>query len=104
MSMGAGAELQLGRLLIAEIHGLKFLETDRSYLIDHISPVVAFSLIKAPQTNEITHSDLTRFLQDNGYAPCESDIEAIYYRLDHNKDGLITYSDFTNVYKEESDS
>lgn len=60
--MGAGAESQLGRLLIAEIHGLMCLETDRLYLIDPISPVVAFSLIKAPHTNEITHADITRFL------------------------------------------
>jgi hypothetical protein len=33
LRLGSGAEMQLARLFMSEIHGLRFLERDRAYLV-----------------------------------------------------------------------
>jgi Ca2+-binding EF-hand superfamily protein len=43
-------------------------------------------------------ADIYRFLTDNGYSPSETDILSIFWRLDHNKDGKLTYQDFCQIY------
>jgi len=70
-SLGAGAAQQLARLIMSEIHGLKFLERDRTYLIigRKLSSVVAYSLLKNSEKNEVEREDLSRFLVGNGYSP-----------------------------------
>jgi len=92
-TLGAGAVQQLARLMMSEIHGLKFLERDRTYLIigRKLSSVVAYSLLKDSERNEVDRDDLYRFLVGNGYSPTQQDIESIMWRLDHNKDGKVTY-------------
>jgi hypothetical protein len=54
-SLGAGAIQQLARLMMSEVHGLRFLERDRTYLIvgRKLSSVVAFSLFKNSEQNEV---------------------------------------------------
>jgi hypothetical protein len=95
-SLGAGAAVQMARLMMSEIHGLQFLERDRTYLIvgRKLSSVVAYSLLKDSVRNEVEKSDIQRFLVENGYSPTLQDIESIHWRLDHNKDGKLTYQDF----------
>jgi|LauGreDrversion4_2_1035121.scaffolds.fasta_scaffold190719_2 Ca2+-binding EF-hand superfamily protein len=95
-SLGAGAVQQLARLIMSEVHGLRFLERDRTYLIvgRNLTSVIAYSLLKDSEKNEVEREDIARFLEGNGYAPSDEDIEGIFWRLDHNKDGKLTYSDF----------
>lgn len=99
-TLGAGAATQLARLMMSEIHGLRFLERDRGYLIvgRQLSSVVAFSLIKTSESNEVCKDDIFKFLTENGYSPTDKDINAIFWRLDHNKDGKLTYTDFCQIY------
>jgi hypothetical protein len=61
----------IARLIMSEIHGLKFLERDRTYLIigRKLSSVVAYSLLKNSEKNEVEREDLSRFLVGNGYSP-----------------------------------
>lgn len=46
--LGLGAETQLAKLMMTEIHGLRFLERDQGYLIAwrNLNSVVAYSLLK----------------------------------------------------------
>jgi Ca2+-binding EF-hand superfamily protein len=90
----------MARLMMSEIHGLRFLERDRTYLIvgRRLSSVIAYSLLKNTERNDIDKVDIYRFLVENGYSPSERDIEAIFWRLDHNKDGKLTYQDFCQIY------
>jgi hypothetical protein len=99
-SLGAGAAVQMAKLMMSEIHGLRFLERDRTYLImgRKLSSVVAYSLMKSSEKNEVTMADLYKFLTESGYNPTENDINAIFWRLDHNKDGKLTYQDFCLTY------
>ena len=60
--------------------------------------MIAFSLIKSSDCNELTKEDLGMFLKDNGYDPSDADLQGIFTRLDHNKDGRLTYSDFCEIY------
>ena len=52
---------------MTEMHGLRFLERDRSYL--SMSAVVAFSIIRGAETdhNELTKADIRAFLTANRY-------------------------------------
>lgn len=90
----------MAKLMMSEIHGLRFLERDRTYLImgRKLTSVVAFSLLKSTEKNEVTMAELFKFLTDSGYSPTENDINAIFWRLDHNKDGKLTYQDFCVIY------
>lgn len=94
--MGAGAETQLAKLMMTEIHGLRFLERDQGYMVAwrNINSSVAFSYVKVDGRNEIATEDIARFLRDNEYEPKEEDLKGIFMRLDHNKDGKISYQDF----------
>lgn len=96
-NLGAGAETQLARLMMSEIHGLRFLERDQGYLVLHrmLTSVVAYSMLKRDSNNELTKEGIRMFLEQNGYSPTQGDIEGIFSRLDHNKDGKVTYADFS---------
>lgn len=85
---------------MTEIYGLRKLERDRAYLVcgRQLSAVVAFSMIKTSETNELTKSDILQFLSKNGYQPTSDDIDSLFWRLDHNKDGRLAYSDFCQIY------
>lgn len=76
------------------------LERDRAYLVcgRQLSAVIAFSLIKTSENNELTKNDIQQFLTKNGYQPSIDDVDSLYWRLDHNKDGRLTYSDFCQIY------
>lgn len=99
-TLGAGAVQQLARLIMCEVHGLRFLERDRTYLIvgRKLTSVIAYSLLKNTEKNEVEREDISRFLLANGYSPSEEDINGIFWRLDHNKDGVLTYQDFCQFY------
>jgi Ca2+-binding EF-hand superfamily protein len=87
--------------MMTEIHGLRLLERDREYLVSSrkLSAVVAFSLIKSSDNNELTKEDIKNFLIRNSYRDVtQAEIDCIFWRLDHNKDGKLTYTDFCNVY------
>lgn len=86
--------------MMAEIHGLRFLERDQGYMIAwrKIDSVIAYSMLKQSEINEISMEDIGKFLTTNGYQPTQDDLEGIFRRLDHNKDGKITYSDFSQMY------
>jgi Ca2+-binding EF-hand superfamily protein len=81
---------------MTEIHGLRFVERDQGYMVAsrNINSSVAFSYVKGEGKNEIEKEDIARFLRDNDYDPKEEDVKGIFTRLDHNKDGKITYQDF----------
>jgi hypothetical protein len=65
--------------------------------------VVAFGLLKQTEINEVTLEDVRTFLENNGYEdPSDEDLQGICRRLDHNKDGKITYQDFTQVFDDEA--
>ena len=67
-----------------------------------MSAVVAFSIIRGAETdhNELTKADIRAFLTANRYQPTEPEIERVFWRLDHNKDGKVTYPDFVKVFKD----
>jgi len=60
LSLGSGPTVQLAQLMMTEIYGLRMLERDRAYLVvgRQLSAVIAFSLIKSSETNELTQNDI----------------------------------------------
>jgi hypothetical protein len=52
-----------------EIHGLRFLERDQAYMIAwrKLDSVIAYSLLKQSQVNEIVMEDFRKFLEENNY-------------------------------------
>lgn len=104
-NLGAGAEMQLANLMMTEICGLRMIEREQGYLVANrqVTSVVAYSLIKAPESNEVTKESLKGFLRENGYKEVSmEDIEGLFFRLDHNRDGKVTYSDFIKIYDDSS--
>ncbi|TNV82396.1 hypothetical protein FGO68_gene12012 [Halteria grandinella] len=104
-TVGRGGETQIAKLLMTEIHGLRFLERDQGYMVAwrKINSVVAFGMLKQTEVNEVTIIDIAMFLKENGYPEhSREDLEGIFRRLDHNKDGRITYQDFSMAFDDEA--
>jgi hypothetical protein len=55
--------------MMTEIYGLRMLERDRAYLVcgRQLSAVIAFSMIKTSENNELTKNDIQYYLTKNGY-------------------------------------
>ena len=60
LSLGSGPTVQLAQLMMTEIYGLRMLERDRAYLVcgRQLSAVIAFSMIKTSENNELTKNDI----------------------------------------------
>lgn len=63
-TVGKGGETQMAKLLMTEIHGLRFLERDQGYMVAwrKINSVVAFGMLKQSELNEVTAQDVGVFL------------------------------------------
>lgn len=89
-------EYHLSKLLKAEIDGLKDLHLERSLVKNRydFSRVDAFRALDSYRINSLMREDLRSFMNKNGVYANAMDAENLIRRMDLDKDGRITYSEF----------
>lgn len=92
----ADLEQLLARVLIEEMIGLKMLrrEKDRLKARNDFSRLDAFRAIDTHKMNCLLRDDLKYFLNRNGICASALEVEHLFFRLDKDRDGRITYTEF----------
>ena len=91
-------ETKVTRLLQLDNEGIKELNKEKALLKNRydFSRLDAFRAIDKYGMNSILRDDLRVFLQKNGIYATYLDVDNIMRRIDLDRDGRITYSEFCN--------
>lgn len=83
-------------IIISEIEGLKILNREKEMLKSRydFSRLDAFRAIDNYKLNSLLRDDLKYFLNRNGIHATALDIDNLFQRLDRDRDGRITYTEF----------
>lgn len=92
----AELETLLARLIVEEMIGLKMLRREKDRLKNRtdFSRLDAFRAVDTHKMNCLLRDDLKYFLNRNGVNASALDVEHLFFRLDKDRDGRVTYTEF----------